>query len=135
MSDGAKQLADLLKQLQEAGADAKVVSRGDTEPKEEPVQAYGFTYNVGVGANFRLGYSIRGNEVALSVVQQAGANPAQLWLHFSTPRSQALSQAERMVEEVKRYAAELSPLVRPTEALSTDDFLEHLRLRLEGRFH
>ena len=116
----------------------RLASDTGAQPQPTPADArssvFGFTYNVGVGATFSLGYAVQGNVVSLLTTIQAGGQ-SQPWLWCDAPRSAALDQAAQMVAEVKRYAARISPLVRNTEALSLDDFQEHLRLRLEGGFN
>jgi hypothetical protein len=101
----------------------------------EPQPVAGFVYNVGATASFYPGYMMVDGGVRLFTHLQVGGNPMQPWLIFDVPRSQAVVQARDMVENIKRYAREMSPLVRPVEGLSLDDFVEHLRLRLKGGFH
>ena len=93
----------------------------------------GFTHNVGAAATFYLGYTVKDRVVSLWTMFSTGGQP-QVWMALDTHRDQAMERALGMVDEVKRYAARLSPIVRPGDALTIDDFLEHLRLRLEGRF-
>ena len=126
--------SDLQRLLQHLAAGAEPARTPTPAIADAKSSVFGFTYNVGVGATFALGYVVQGNVVSLLTTIQAGGQ-SQPWLWCDVPRSAALDQAAQMVAEVKRYAAKISPLVRSTEALSLDDFQEHLRLRLEGGFN
>ena len=130
------ELTDLQQLMQRLASDIEAQAQPQSQPTPADAKSsvFGFTYNVGVGATFALGYVVQGNVVSLLTTIQAGGQ-SQPWLWCDVPRSAALDQAAQMVAEVKRYAARISPLVRNTEALSLDDFQEHLRLRLEGGFN
>lgn len=101
---------------------------------QQPEACAGFCLNVSGAHTLYAAYSITGNEVVLAAQHQIAGAPPAIWLLLSTPRSSAVEQARWMVEQMRLFAKRLGGPVRPVEALSLDDFVEHLRLKLEGGF-
>ena len=95
---------------------------------------YGFTLTAGSLA-IRLGYKVAGNIVNLFATTQIGHNKPQVWRQFSAPRQNAVEAAHKLVLDALEYADATNALVRPSEDLSLDDFIEHMSLTLNGELH
>jgi hypothetical protein len=100
----------------------------------ETPPAYGFTLTAGTLV-IRLGYRVAGNTVTLFATTQVGTAPPTMWRQFETPKQSAVGAACRLAQDVHEYAAATGGLIRPSEDLDLDDFIEHLSLTINGELN
>lgn len=91
---------------------------------------------VGGNVTVNLGYVLFPQGVLLFATTKIGAAPPELWRRYWTPRESAVKAAEDLAAWSETYITETLGLsVRPIEDLDLDDFIEHLRLRIENEFN
>lgn len=71
----------------------------------------------------------------LLAMEQWGANPPALWRRFWVTKQGAVRAAKRLRDDAAQYLDMVSTKWRPSEDLSFDDFIEHIRLHVEGGMH
>lgn len=97
--------------------------------------AYGFLAVRGT-VQMYLGYAVFGSAVLLYVNEQIADTQPRQWIRFWTSRDRALEQAEQLVERVDEYLNRFKPMpLRSYEDLDSDDFLDHLKARLNNELH
>ena len=82
-----------------------------------------------------LGYSDYGKQLLLMSFIHVLNNPLTSWRSIWVTRESAVEQADMLAGEAEAYIEDLGITVRPTENLDYDDFVEHIRLRVEGMFN
>ncbi len=83
-----------------------------------------------------LGYMTLPDEslMLFAYEQWTGKEPV-MWRKFLVPQHSALKSAESLCDDASRYLDMVSTKWRPSEDLDFDDFMEHLRLHVEGGMH
>lgn len=71
----------------------------------------------------------------LLAMEQWVDRPPTIWRKLWVTRSGAVRAAERLRDDATKYLDMVTTKWRPTEDLNFDDFLEHLRLHVEGGMH
>ena len=97
-------------------------------------QAHGFRLS-GVGLAISLSYLDYGHSYMLVAFIEVAGQPLNLWRKVTSPKASAVEAAEDLAAAAEEYIRDLRLVVRPVEDLDYDDFLEHIRLRVEGMFH
>lgn len=72
-----------------------------------------------------------GGLMLFAMEQWADRSPV-VWRKLWVTRSSALGQARQLCADASRYLDTVSTRWRPVEDLDFDDFIEHLRLHIEG---
>jgi hypothetical protein len=81
-------------------------------------------------------YVVYWEAVLLGVHIQIGSGPPEMWRKVWAPWGNAVRTAETLVEDAEDYLmGDLKLRPRSVEDLNTDDFLEHLSLRLQSRLN
>jgi hypothetical protein len=106
------------------------LNHSTTTPEPETA-VYGFTLAAG-NLVIRLGHVIKEDGVVLFATTQIADAAPMMWRQFTSPRHAAVDAAERLVEDAEEYAEATGGLIRPSEDLDFDDFVEHLSRTLEG---
>jgi hypothetical protein len=75
------------------------------------------------------------SSIALFAMEQMGTGPPQLWRKFLAPRHAAVRAAQGLCADAALYLDGVSSAWRPSEDLDFDDFIEHIRLHVEGGMH
>jgi len=75
------------------------------------------------------------SSIVLFAMEQLGTGPPQPWRKFLVPRHAAVSAARALCSDAAQYLDMVSDRWRPSEDLDFDDFIEHLRLQVEGGMH
>lgn len=85
----------------------------------------------------RVSYWVHERGILLcAVIEPPNNAPYKVWRRYWTSHVGALREAESLCGEIVEYLTSMtrSPL-RETEDLDLDDFLEHLKTRLDNNFH
>lgn len=109
------------------------MNHSTTTPDPESA-VYGFTLAAG-NLVIRLGHVVKPNYVALFATTQIADAEPMMWRQFTCPRSSAVEAAERLAGDAEEYATATRGLIRPTEDLDFDDFVEHLALTISGELN
>ena len=105
------------------------------EAREPDFNAYGFMAVRGT-VQIYLGYAVFGNAVLLYCNERIADNQTRQWLRFWTTRESAIEQAEGMCSDVEDYLMSYGHMpARPIEDLDMDDFINHLKARLNDELH
>lgn len=97
----------------------------------------GFTLSRGEFVQLEIAYQLTDEVFTASVFIQVGRMERRHWKTVQRPPEYALKAAEELTSEARCYAKKLAPTMpeRPSEILSFDDLVEHIRLRVEKRLH
>jgi hypothetical protein len=71
----------------------------------------------------------------LFAMEQWGDRPPVLWRKFWVTNKGAVRAANRLAIDACEYLNTVSKNWRPAEDLNFDDFIEHIRLHVEGGMH
>lgn len=95
----------------------------------------GFSQKAGL-LQVTLGYATFPHGVLLLFAQERVADREPvLWRRFWVSRTNAVAEARKLCNDAARYLDMVSTKWRPSEDLDFDDFIEHLRLHVEGGMH
>jgi hypothetical protein len=107
---------------------------------EDPGELLGYAggFKAGIGVwEVILNYYVHRQGVLLAAIINPPAAPPRVWLRHWTSHVEAVRSAENIAAEAEAYLSQISggaPL-RETEDLDYEDFIEHLRVRLNNEFH
>lgn len=103
--------------------------------KEPCTDTYGFRI-VGGNVTVMLGYAVFEKGVLLYAHTQIAEQGFKPWRRHWTSRHSAVEAAEMLCSDAYDYITETLNLTpRAVEDLDLEDFLEHLRSRIENAFH
>lgn len=106
-----------------------------TWPGEPTHFAAGFRASAGY-LKLNLGYFIYPHGTVLLFVQeQLQTNPPSIWRSFFTTKQSAVKVAEDLCADAQDYIDNVGVPQRPHEDLDFDDYLEHLKARLNNELH
>lgn len=105
------------------------------EGREPDHVATGFVLG---SSNYRihLAYAVAGQAVLLLASTQVGTSELVPWRRFWVPKETAVEAATQLAAEAEEFLLEdLGAQARPNEDLDLEDFIHHLKLRLENALH
>lgn len=82
-----------------------------------------------------LGYLDYGPQVCLVALIKVIGQPNVIWRSHWVPGDSAVEAARNLAADARGYIRELKLIVRPVEDLDYNDYVEHIRCRVEGRFN
>lgn len=103
------------------------------ESRKPSHSTFGFRRG-GVGLEINLGYVDYGPQICLAALIVVTGQPATIWRSHWVPRASAVSAARDLAADAWGYLGDLRLVVRPVEDLDFSDYVEHIRLRVEGMF-
>lgn len=104
---------------------------------QHPTHPLVFFVATGGQVEVRLGYAVYGRAILLVAIVKTPGTEAQLWRRHWASSESALRSAENLCAEAEEYLTETLgwKSLRPAEDLDYEDFLDHLKARLNNDFH
>ena len=88
------------------------------------------------GLQVVLGYMTYGHAgLVLFATERMADKEPTVWRRYWVTEENAVREAQKLARDAATYLDMVSPRWRPAEDLDFDDFIEHIRLHVEGGMH